>query len=137
MLELKRTTEDFAGNASYRMYGFHNEFDSLREDNFEEGYYEGHQYFQIFCEDKIYRYQIFAYQVVNTDSFIFKEKFTSPTELAAKIMENSMINPGIEINEDDKIVNLITCTDDTLRRFVVSAVLVETYNRTDGTLIKN
>ena len=41
MLELKRTTEDFAGNASYWMYGFHNEFDSLREERFEEGYYEG------------------------------------------------------------------------------------------------
>lgn len=100
-------------------------------------YYENHQYFQVFCEDKIYRYQIFAYQAVGVDGFIFREVYSSADVLAQRLKENSMINSGIVVEEDDKIVTLCTCTDDTIDRFIVSAVLVETYDRTTGTLIQN
>lgn len=97
-------------------------------------YYANHQYFQIFSGDKIYRYQIFAYQPVTVDSFIFREVFSSADVLAQRLLENSLRNPGIQVNEDDKIVTLCTCTDDTVDRFIVSAVLVETYDRTEKTL---
>lgn len=100
-------------------------------------YYQNHQYFQIFSADKIYRYQIFAYQTVDVDSFIFREVFPTANLLAQRLLENSLRNPGIVVEEDDKIVTLCTCADDTTYRFIVSAVLVETYDLTTGTLTEN
>lgn len=114
-----------------------NMFGKLKYYKKKEGYYNNHQYFQIFSGDKILRYQIFAYQVVGVDSFVYQEKNTSARVLADKLLENSMINPGIDINDGDKIVTLSTCTDDTINRFVVSAVLIETYDLTEKTLIEN
>lgn len=100
-------------------------------------YYKSRQYFQIFSGDKIYRYRIFAYQQSTVDGFIFREVYPTADLLAQRLMENSMRKTDIAVEKDDKIVTLCTCTDDTKDRFIVSAVLVETYDRTTGTLIEN
>ena len=112
-----------------------NMFGKLKNYRKVAGYYENHQYFQIFSEDKIYRYRIFAYQVVNTDFFIFRERPSTADVLASRLQEKSMIKPGITVNKEDKVVTLCTCTETTKNRFIVSAVLVETYDRTEKTLI--
>lgn len=112
-------------------------FSRLKYYKTKPGYYENHQYFQIFSGDEILRYQIFAYQDVSVDSFIYQENFTSARELSERLMEISMINPGLNIDDDDRIVTLSTCTTDKQHRFVVSAVLVERYNITDKTLIED
>ncbi len=131
---------DFSGMHTI-VYG-HNKraahmFGRLKNYRKDEGYYQDHQYFQIFSEDKIYRYRIFAYQVVGLNAFIFQETYSSADKLAQDLLKNSMINPGIKVNENDKIVTLCTCTETTRNRFIVSAVLVETYDRTEETLIEN
>lgn len=99
-------------------------------------YYNNHQYFQIFLEDEILRYRIFAYQEVSIDSFVYKEYFTSAKELGNRLLGISMIRPEIEIPEDGKIITLSTCTSTDENRFIVSAVLVERYSLIDNTLIE-
>lgn len=99
-------------------------------------YYNNHQYFQIFTEDEILRYRIFAYQEVSVKSFVYNEFFTSAKELGNRLLQNSMIKPGIEIPEDGRIITLSTCTATDENRFVVSAVLVERYSLVDKTLIE-
>ena len=100
-------------------------------------YYSNHQYFQIFSGDKIYRYRIFAYQQITVDGFIFREVYPSADLLAQRLREDSLRKTDIAVEKDDKIVTLCTCTDDTKERIIVSAVLVETYDRTTGSLIEN
>lgn len=100
-------------------------------------YYQDHQYFQIFSQDKIYRYRIFACQAVGVDSFVFQGEYDSASDLANKLKEISMMKTWVPVNDNDKIVTLCTCTDDTKDRILVSAVLVETYDRTQNTLIEN
>ena len=99
-----------------------------------EGYYEGHEYFQIFRGNEILRYQIFSYQDVPIESFVYQEYFTSAKELSKRLLKKSYINPGLKIEPDDKIITLSTCNGNEKYRFVVSAVLIETYNITDKTL---
>lgn len=99
-------------------------------------YYYNHQYFQIFLKDEILRYQIFAYQEVPVDSFVYTENYSSAKELGNRLLENSIVKPGISIPEDGKIITLSTCTADDDHRFVVSAVLVERYSLTDKNLIE-
>ena len=77
------------------------------------------------------RYQIFAYQEVPVDSFVYYEDFSSAKELGNRLLEKSIVKPDIAIPEDGKIITLSTCTADDNRRFVVSAVLVERYSLTD------
>ena len=101
-----------------------------------KGYYEGHEYFQIFRGDEILRYQIFAYQDVPIDSFVYLEHFTSAKELAKRLMKKSYINPGLQIEPEDKIITLSTCNGDSNYRFVVSAVLIEKYSLTDKMIIE-
>lgn len=112
-------------------------FGKLKYYKTEENYYDTHQYFQIFSGNEILRYQIFAYQEVSVDSFVYQEKFTSARVLANKLIANSMINTGIEMKDNDKIITLSTCTVEEDYRFVVSAVLVERYNIVDKTLVES
>ena len=100
-------------------------------------YYDEHQYFQIFCGDEILRYQIFAYQEVGIDSFVYRESFTSARVLSNRLLANSMVNSGLNIEDDDKVITLSTCTVDDDHRFVVSAVLIEKYSLTDNVLIED
>ncbi|MBQ3030108.1 MAG: class B sortase [Agathobacter sp.] len=114
-----------------------NMFGRLRKYYNDASYYKSHPYFQIFCEDKIYRYKIFAIQGVAVDSFVFQEMPVSASSWADKLQENAMIKAGIKVDDNDRIVTLCTCTDDAKDRILVSAVLVETYDRTEQTLIQN
>lgn len=123
------------------IYG-HNMYDlsmfaRLRFYKTKEGYYENHKYFQIFSGNKIMRYQIFSCQEASVDSYIFQEQFASARVLSNKMLATSMINPGLYIGDKDKIITLSTCTADDEHRFVVSAVLVETYIITNDILIQN
>ena len=92
-----------------------------------EGYYEDHQYFQVFCGNQVLRYRIFAYEEVGVDSFVYQEEFTSGRVLANKLVANSMINEGIYFKDTDKIITLSTCTADDDHRFIVCAVLVDSH----------
>ena len=100
------------------------------------GYYDVHKYFQIFVENEIWRYEIFAYQEVSIDSFVYQEECTSVKEFAKRLKKGSYVNSGISVTDEDKIITLSTCTTNEKRRLVVSAVLIEKYSLTDKTLIE-
>lgn len=109
-------------------------FGSLKLYKTQAGYYDEHAYFQIFRGDEILRYQIFSYQDISVESFVYQEYFTSAKELSNRLLKTSYINPGLSISEDDKIITLSTCNGNDAKRFVVSAVLIEKYSLTDKTI---
>ena len=94
------------------------------------GYYEDHQYFQIFTEDKVYRYQIFAYEEVadNHDVFwVYGKEPTGYYKMLKEIESGSYCNSGITTNESDHVITLATCTNKDDRRLIVSAVRTDEY----------
>lgn len=102
-------------------------FGKLKYYRRQSGYYDEHMYFQIFRGNEVLRYQIFSYQEVPVTSFVYTESFSSARVLANRLLANSSVNPGLNIEDSDKIITLSTCTSDDEYRFVVSAVLVDSY----------
>ena len=97
----------------------------------EEGYYEENQYFQIHTQNTIYRYQIFAYEVVEPDSFIYSVPYALGTQFAEfldKIYRKSEVDTGVVATDADKIITLSTCSSND-KRFVVCAVRVDSHAR--------
>ena len=97
----------------------------------EEGYYEENQYFQIHTQNTIYRYQIFAYEVVEPDSFIYSVPYAPGTQFAEfldKIYRKSEVDTGVVATDADKIITLSTCSSND-KRFVVCAVRVDSHAR--------
>ena len=97
---------------------------------------EYNQYILIYQENEILRYRIFAYQDITVDSFVYKEFFSSGTELGNRLSQISKIKTDITVPEDGKIITLSTCTAGDENRFVVSAVLVERYDLINKTIIE-
>lgn len=93
-----------------------------------EGYYDEHMYFQIFTESEILRYQIFSYQVVASNSFVYQRDDITAPKLVEKLMKGAIDGTYLDIEKDDKIVTLSTCTNaDDKERFIVNAVLIDRY----------
>lgn len=98
----------------------------------EDGYYEDHMYFQIVTEDVIYRYQIFAYEDMAADGFVWQIGFGADDvfqEFINEIYKASYIDTGVTATKDDKIITLSTCSS-TDNRFLVHAVRVDAHART-------
>ncbi len=93
-----------------------------------DDYYETHKYFQIFTETEILRYEIFFYQDVSVDSYIYQDRTISVATLANNMEHENMVDTDIEVVNGDRVITLSTCTQDDDKRFVVSAVLVDTYS---------
>ena len=94
-----------------------------------EGYYAQHAYFQIITPHGHYRYQIFAYEDVEENSFIYQVPFGDNEDFAEfldSLQEISMIQTDISVCSSDKIITLSTCSS-TGRRFVVHAKQADIY----------
>ena len=105
-------------------------FGKLRYYRTNPDYYQDHQYFQIFTEDKVYRYQIFAYEVVadSHDVFwVFGKEPTGYFDMLKEIERDSYCKSGITANEADHVVTLATCTNKDDERLIVSAVRTDEY----------
>ena len=111
-------------------------FGRLHNYRYNNSYFQKNKYFQIFTETEILRYEIFSYQQVHIDSFVYKENFSSGKVLGEKLLQNSLVRPSVYFEDKDKIVTLSTCISSDDYRFVVSAVLVGRYNLKDKTLIE-
>jgi sortase B len=104
-------------------------FGKLKYYKEQEDYYEDHMYFQIVKEGVIYRYQIFAYEDVSVDSFVYQVPFAPNADFAsfiAQIYAASDRDTGVAATEDDKIITLSTCSSDN-DRFVVHALRVDSH----------
>ena len=103
-------------------------FGKLKYYKTQKDYYDGHKYFLVFRGNEILRYQIFSYQEVPDDSYIYQEEFTSAKQLADRLQPNSMVDAKLDISDENRIITLSTCTAADDERFIVNAVLVERYN---------
>jgi sortase B len=104
-------------------------FGKLKYYKAKDDYYGDHMYFQIITDDVIYRYQIFAYEDVSVDSFVYEIPFAPNADFASfieKIYKASYRDTGVVATENDKIVTLSTCSTED-HRFVVHAVRVDSH----------
>ncbi len=94
----------------------------------QEDFYHGNEFFTIYTDEYIYRYQIFschdtdAYGSVYTVGFSPDEQYM---QFIRSICEASWYDTGVEVNNEDQIVTLSTCTTHTENRFVVHGKLIE------------
>lgn len=95
-------------------------------------YYDDHQYFQIVTEHEIRRYQIFSCALVADDGDVYYGIHSTGDEFQKIIRDlekKSMCKTGVEVTKDDKIISLSTCTEKDDTRLVLSAVLVDSYQK--------
>lgn len=108
-------------------------FGKLKFYNRDDTYYDGHEFFQIFYDNKIYRYQIFAYETVLDDSFIYEVPFQADENFenfVNNIVKSSQRKTNVSVSSDDKIVTLSTCsTSGDQYRFVVHGVRTDIYTK--------
>ncbi len=105
-------------------------FGKLRNYRNDPKYYEDHQYFQVFTKDRVYRYQIFACDVVpdNHDVFwVFGKEPANYWEMLKEVERDSFVDSGIEANESDHVITLATCTEKDEERLIVCAVRTDEY----------
>lgn len=104
-------------------------FGSLKKYKNDETMYEKSSYFTIYTRDAAMRYQIFAYEEVNTDSSIYTVGYGADEVYQAlidSILSSSLKDTGIVPSVDDRIVTLSTCSSSgSSIRFVVHAVCVD------------
>lgn len=110
-------------------------FGKLKYFKSEPGYYEEHRYFQIITKDKLYRYQIFAYedneQLTGGVYCVYHKPLDDFYEfLENTICKRSLVDCDINVRDYDHVVTLSTCsTAGKKYRFSLSAVRVEEHDR--------
>ncbi len=87
-------------------------------------YLDQHRTFSICTENGTYQYQIFAAYVTYSASFVYTDHFEFSWDFydyIEKSLASSILDMGVEVTEEDKIVTLSTCTSrgNRAERFVV------------------
>lgn len=104
-------------------------FGDLKRYKNDEGFYENNQYFNIYTEDKILRYQIFSYYDVDQNDEVYTVGYGPDDSWQAMIdrmVAASYKDTGIHPTKDQKIVTLSTCTSSgETQRFVVHGVCID------------
>lgn len=88
-----------------------------------EDFYKGNEYFTIYTNDHVYRYEIFAYYDISMYSEIYQIGFgadESFQELIDTMKRHSYLDTGVDVTMTDKVLTLSTCST-TGNRFVVNA----------------
>lgn len=92
--------------------------------------FEKSKYFWVFTSDKIYQYRIFSAATVDKTGLFYQVVFRdNDFDLWMNAaFENSVVeNSDVELDRDDRVVTLSTCTGDDATRFVVLGKLVRVY----------
>lgn len=98
----------------------------------EEKFFNDNEYFKIYTLDRVLTYRIISAYKYDNRHIMNSFDFSNPKELAnyQKFILNPTsvlrhVRPGIELDEDSKIVVLSTCvTNDKKSRFLVNGVLI-------------
>lgn len=99
-----------------------------------DDYYADHQFFQIFTGDMIYRYQIFGYEDIDPNSFVYTVPYGENEEFQSfidQLYKLSYKDTGVSAKSVNKIVTLSTCSSGD-NRFVVHGVRVNQYQISEG-----
>ena len=105
-------------------------FGKLKYYRTRDGYYENHQYFQIFTGNRVYRYRIFAYEEVPVYHEIYDVYGAQPQgfpELIESLKQNSYGQTEVAVDASDHVITLSTCSGGNTR-MVVSGVRVDAFN---------
>lgn len=82
------------------------------------------RYVWICTPDKNYRYEIFSSHVVDAEGEVYT-LFSAPDEQFGQYLANmkaqSLVDFGVEVTKEDKIITMSTCTGNDATRFVVQA----------------
>lgn len=92
-----------------------------------EDFYQGNEYFTIYTEERIYRYQIFAYYDTSENGDVYTIGFGADEvfgEFLNQAKKRSYYDTGVEVTKEDKVITLSTCSVEG-KRFVVHAKRVE------------
>ncbi len=96
----------------------------------EEGVFDKSKYFWMFTPDLIYEYRIFSATVVDKTGITYQSFFTQEDfdTLMQHAFETSVIDGSdVDVNMNDRIMTLSTCTGDDATRFIVMGKLVQIY----------
>lgn len=120
-------------------------FGKLQRYKYEENYYKDNLYFQIITADKVYRFQIFAFNDVDDDSDVYTITFATDKEyvdyirMVKQLSQANISVPDVadpEATPDEqilsnykKLVTLSTCTASDDMRFAVIGTIVGEYDR--------
>lgn len=88
-----------------------------------EGFYKEHPHFVIYTENRVYRYQIFAYYDVSELDEVYTIGFRHDAQFGAFVEEmirRSYYDTDVTVSEQDKVITLSTCSGEG-NRFVVHA----------------
>lgn len=104
-------------------------FGTLKQYKRDTSLYDELHYFTILTKDRMYRYEIFAYEDVADDSVVYTVGYDHDEaygRLIDTMVKGSMRDTGIRPTQEDSIVTLSTCSTagDTVR-FVVHGVLID------------
>ncbi len=106
-------------------------FGTLKQYKRDEDFYEANQYFTIYTKQAAYRYQIFSYMDVKTDSSLYTVGYAADAiygNLIDTMVSSSLRDTGIYPETSDHIVVLSTCTSTgSDYRFVVCGVQIDAY----------
>lgn len=96
----------------------------------EQGFWNENQYFTLYTENTVYRWQIFACQNAADGGSVYKIGYQPGEEyqtLIDSMLENSLIDTGIQPDSSHRVMTLSTCTGNGYgSRFAVHAVCVDT-----------
>ncbi len=104
-------------------------FGKLKYYKTKKDYYKEHAYFQIITEEKIYRYQIFAYEEVSIYDRVYEVYGASPegfAQLLEEFEKKSYEATGVPVTTEDKVMTLSTCSGEE-QRMIVNAKRVDEY----------
>lgn len=94
-------------------------------------FFEENRYINIYLENRILKYEIFAAcvwdnkHILASRNFDLAENRTDYLEEICSVRDmNSQIRKDLKVTADDKIITLSTCMNDKSKRFLVSGVLV-------------
>ncbi len=102
-------------------------FGKLKYYRTDEEYYDGHRFFQFFDGNRVYRYKIFAYEVVKPSHPMYQACGSEPGDLGGlleMIWTESIDKTDVQVSATDHVITLSTCTSGGKERMTVSAVRV-------------
>lgn len=92
-----------------------------------EDFYQGNEYFTIYTESAVYRYQIFAFYDIPEDGDVYTIGFEADDTFQTFVdamKKRSYYDTGVSVTKEDKVITLSTCSTEG-NRFVVHGKRVE------------
>ena len=91
-------------------------------------FYKSNHIIEIKTAEKIHKYQVFSVYYIDPEVYYLQTSFYSDDryqEFLNTILSRSLYNFNVELNTNDKIITLSTCTEDNKNRKVIHAKMID------------